>query len=96
MAFASASRSTTLYQTTRWKKESAAFLIGKRCVDCGATANLTTDHEPAHRGNEAAFWDKRTWVPRCRPCHNKKTGRETQARRPSRRRPAEIHPGLLR
>lgn len=92
--FATASRSSSLYGTARWRTESKAFLQGKRCVDCGATATIT-DHEPPHRGNEVMFWDMRTWVPRCKPHHDAKTGREV-AQRMSPKRPSEAHPGMVR
>jgi 5-methylcytosine-specific restriction protein A len=93
--FATATRSSNLYGTTRWRQESRAFLLGRICVDCGKSATIT-DHEPPHRGNETAFWDRSTWQSRCHSCHQAKTGREVAARRPSRQRERERHPGVLK
>jgi 5-methylcytosine-specific restriction endonuclease McrA len=89
--FAGVSRST-LYRSAAWKRASREFLTGKRCADCGNTATVT-DHEPPHRGEPTAFWDRRTWTPRCKPCHDQKTGKETRARWSPTRAP-ERHPGL--
>jgi 5-methylcytosine-specific restriction protein A len=59
----------------RWKRESADFIAGKRCIDCGKAAELT-DHSTAHQGNAQLFWRRELWVPRCWSCHSKKTVRE--------------------
>lgn len=78
--FATARRSSELYRTARWKRERLAHLAANPCcVDCRAPAN-TVDHEPPHRGDPAAFFDRRRYVSRCRTCHNVKTGRETRER----------------
>lgn len=97
MAFTSARRTLGhLYGTQRWKDESLAHRAAHpRCIDCGRTTNLTVDHNPRAL-TEAEFWDRTRYETRCFPCHNRKTGQETQARRPSRRRPSEPHPGLMR
>ena len=77
--FASAGRSSNLYATPRWKRERVAFLAVHRTCACGVRATVV-DHEPPHRGDEAAFWDRSTWVAMCWPDHQRKTGRETRAR----------------
>lgn len=99
MAFETATRTLGhLYGTQRWKDESLAHRAAHpRCVDCGSVnpRALTVDHNPRAL-TEAEFWDRTRYETRCWSCHNKKTGREQAARRPSRRRETERHPGLLR
>jgi 5-methylcytosine-specific restriction protein A len=78
--FATATRTTELYSTAEWKRESKAFVANKLCITaCGRVAAIT-DHEPPHRGDPAAFWDRNRWRAYCRRCHNAKTGRETRQR----------------
>lgn len=95
--FATASRSSELYGSVRWKRARSVFLRAHRyCLDCMTEQRTTiatvVDHDPPHRGDEAAFWDESTWRPLCWPHHQAKTGREI-ARRFSPRREAERHPG---
>lgn len=81
--FATARRTAgTLYQTSRWTKLSKAFLIGKRCIDCGTTLRLQADHEPAWQAGEGieAFFDARRLVPRCHADHARKSGRDASRR----------------
>jgi 5-methylcytosine-specific restriction endonuclease McrA len=55
-----------------WQAARIAFLAANpRCVACGQPAN-TVDHDPPHRGDRRAFWDRRTWRPMCTTCHNAK------------------------
>jgi len=57
----------------RWQARRAAYLAGHRwCVDCGARAT-EVDHERAHRGDAALFWDEGNWRARCKGCHSRKT-----------------------
>ncbi len=89
--FATAQRSTTLYQSPQWKRESKAFLaehpfcvakgIGTESayVICGQPATIV-DHRIPHRGNEAAFWNQGNWQSLCVAHHQAKTGRETRER----------------
>lgn len=79
-AFATAKRAGEGLYTSRWVRESAAFVAGKVCVVCGGPATQT-DHEPPHRGDPARFWDRTTWQPICARCHNSKTVREVNERR---------------
>lgn len=81
--FATARRTAgTLYQTARWTRTARAFLVGRRCIDCGTTLRLQADHEPAwqpHEGVEA-FFDPRRLVPRCHTHHASKSGRDASRR----------------
>jgi 5-methylcytosine-specific restriction endonuclease McrA len=77
--YATATRTSNLYSTARWKRERAAFLSTHPRCPCGTPAN-TVDHEPPHRGNEQAFYDRARFVAMCWPCHQRKTGRETRER----------------
>ena len=98
--FATATRRSSLYQTWRWKQERKAHLTKepycRTCLrDNKRTLATTVDHEPPHRGDAAAFWDRSRYVSLCSRHHNIKTGHETQMRRDNRR-PAEQHPGLVK
>lgn len=61
-----------LHASVAWRRATAAFLVGKSCVDCGQPATVT-DHNVPHRGDEALFWDESNWRPRCKTCHDRKT-----------------------
>ena len=93
--FATARRSTALYRTARWRRESKAFLAanpwcvasvemarsgGDRTTRRCAAAATIADHHVPHRGDEAKFWDEGNWAALCRQHHNAKTGRETRVR----------------
>lgn len=77
--FANARRTSELYGTARWKRERAAFLRANSSCACSAPAAVV-DHEPPHRGDEAAFFDRSRYRAVCWPCSNRKTGRETRER----------------
>lgn len=98
--FATARRATNLYDTPQWRFLRAEHLrLEPLCRDCRtegrATAATTVDHVRPHRGDERVFFDAGSLQSLCRRHHNQKTGREVRARIPSRRRPAEVHPGAL-
>ena len=98
--FATATRSSSLYSTPRWKQERKRFLnLHSLCIYCrqkGIAAHATfVDHKKPHRGDDVMFWDQSNWQPLCRHCSNVKTGQETRSRIQPRSRPKEAHPGLL-
>ena len=41
------------------------------------------DHIIPHRGDPAIFWDRNNWVPLCRECFERKTGRKTRNEDPA-------------
>lgn len=77
--------------TYQWQKASKAFLAepGNQlccCPDCLSGAKrikvaTVVDHEPPHRGDMVKFWDRSTWRPMAKTCHDAKTQRETAATR---------------
>ena len=78
--FATARRSSNLYGTARWKLERRAFLdVFPYCRLCGERASVV-DHDPPHRGDIDAFWDRRRYRSLCWKHHQAKTGRETRER----------------
>lgn len=98
--FSTAQRASSLYQTKEWRQARAEHLrLEPFCRTCMAhhvrTVATTVDHEPPHRGDERAFWDRRTYVSLCAMHHNQKTGHEVAARM-SRKREPEAHPGMVR
>jgi 5-methylcytosine-specific restriction protein A len=60
----------------RWRDARRLFLANHpTCAYCeaegmGNVAADTIDHNPPHRGDRAAFWDKARWVPCCRRHNN--------------------------
>ena len=40
------------------------------------TQTAVVDHIVPHRGDSNLFWDRNNWQPLCKPCHDRKTGRE--------------------
>lgn len=96
--FATARRATSLYQTSRWRKERAEHLEAEPyCRACRSLQRMTlatvVDHIQPPRGDEVLFWDRRNWQSLCKTHSDQKTGQETRARmNPSR--PRELHPGL--
>ena len=34
------------------------------------------DHIIPHRGDQKLFWDRNNWQALCKPCHDRKTGKE--------------------
>ncbi len=92
--FARARRSSSLYQTPRWRQARRAFLaINPTCHECTRQGAITpatfVDHRRPHGGNDAMFWDQSNWQPLCRRCSNMKTGQDIQAREKSRTRRGE-------
>jgi 5-methylcytosine-specific restriction protein A len=78
--FASATRSSTLYRTARWRRERIEHLQREpNCRVCGASANVV-DHVVPHRGDPVVFWDRSNWQSLCTRDSNAKTGRETRGR----------------
>jgi 5-methylcytosine-specific restriction protein A len=66
----------------RWREASKAFLAEHPlCAECarrGATALASVvDHIQPHRGDQDLFWDRSNWQPLCKPCHDRKTARES-------------------
>lgn len=66
---------------SRWRTASKAFLkehpLCAECMRHGKYTQATVvDHITPHRGNMTLFWDKKNWQSLCKPCHDKKTGRE--------------------
>ncbi len=79
--FATATRTSELYRTARWKREQREHLANEpECRQCGARASVV-DHIEPHRGDEALFWSRANWQSLCRSCSNAKTAREVSARR---------------
>jgi len=76
--FATARRSTDLYNSPRWKRDRALHLAKHPKCHCGAKATVV-DHDPPHRGDESAFWDRSRFNSLCWPHSNQKTGQETHA-----------------
>ena len=65
----------------RWQKASKAFLHrNPLCAECAKSGRYVkatvVDHIVPHRGDQKLFWDESNWQPLCKPCHDKKTGRE--------------------
>lgn len=62
----------------RWQKASKAFLAEHplcMCPYCKAgeirvRAATVVDHDPPHRGDYAAFWDRSTWRSMAKQCHD--------------------------
>ena len=50
------------------------------CVECQRQGKLTPAtvvvHIVPHRGRQDLMWDENNWQSLCKPCHDKKTGRE--------------------
>jgi 5-methylcytosine-specific restriction enzyme A len=64
-----------LYDTTRWRKESAEFKRDNPvCVFCQrqgkASPVQVVDHIKPHKGDEDLFWDQDNWQPLCKHCHD--------------------------
>lgn len=61
--------------TTKWEKESKAYLAEHPyCVVCGNQASLV-DHIEPHQGDQRLFWSRSNWQPMCASCHGRKTVR---------------------
>lgn len=71
----------------KWREVSKAFLHAHPlCLDCGRLAEVV-DHNPPHKGDMQAFWDRRTWEPRCKVCHDKLQKYDGAFGRPQQERP---------
>lgn len=65
---------------SRWQKVSKQFLMEHPlCAECLKQGRYTeatvVDHITPHRGDKSLFWNESNWQPLCKPCHDKKTGR---------------------
>ena len=66
---------------SKWRSASRAYLREHPlCVECMKHGKYTqaavVDHIVPHRGDSKLFWDRNNWQPLCKPCHDRKTGRE--------------------
>lgn len=66
----------------RWREASQAFLLERPlCAECArrgvTTLAAVVDHIRPHRGDQDLFWDRENWQPLCKPCHDRKTARES-------------------
>jgi len=61
--------------TTKWEKESKAFLAlpeNRLCAcGCGRPADMV-DHREPHKGDMRLFWDRSNWQPMNRRCNSRK------------------------
>ena len=67
--------------SSAWQKASKAYLrehpLCVECLKCGIYTQATVvDHVKPHRGDKVLFWNRNNWQSLCKPCHDKKTGRE--------------------
>ena len=62
------------YNNHKWRKVSAAFFKGRKCDKCIRMAEATDHMIPIRQGGSQ--WDRRNWQALCKPCHNRKSGRE--------------------
>ena len=74
-----------LYASVAWRKARRAFLkANPLCVDCGGVGVVKSanevDHIERHLGDRKMFWDRNNWQALCKPCHSRKTARETFAK----------------
>lgn len=76
-----------IYQSSRWKAERKAFLIGRPLCECDecrsrnmVTAATVVHHVKPHRGDPELFWDWNNWSPRAKSCHDRETMREVHER----------------
>jgi 5-methylcytosine-specific restriction enzyme A len=68
-------RAQPWYKSKEWRCESKAFLERNMCcLYCAKQQRRTkatvVNHWPPHKGDKRKFWDKRTWEPACKPCHD--------------------------
>ena len=69
-----------LYNSTRWRKASKAYLrVNRVCVYCGGPATMV-DH--VYHGPDwcQRFFSEQNWAASCRPCNSRKSwqGKEAQ------------------
>ena len=67
--------------SSRWQKASKGYLhehpLCAECLKHGKYTQATVvDHIIPHRGSMELFWDSGNWQSLCKPCHDRKTGRE--------------------
>lgn len=77
-------RESGLYNSYRWKKERAAFLVvNPLCEKCDQSGRVTAativDHRIPHRGDPILFWDRRNWAPICAHHHSSDKQREERS-----------------
>lgn len=66
---------------SRWRKASKVYLQSHPlCVQCMKEDRYVratvVDHIVPHRGDQKLFWDQSNWQALCKPCHDRKTGKE--------------------
>jgi hypothetical protein len=73
------------YQRAWCARRRSSYFSGKTCVDCGSPDNLQLDHIDRTTKVDHRVWswseqrraeELKKCVPRCQPCHAKKTNRE--------------------
>nr|DAY45641.1 MAG TPA: HNH endonuclease [Caudoviricetes sp.] len=67
--------------TSRWSKESRAFLaLHPWCAECARHGKTVpaelVDHIRPHKGDIGLFWNRSNWQALCWSCHSSKTARE--------------------
>lgn len=65
----------------QWQTARVRFLRSNPlCADCASRDRIVmatrVDHDQAHRGDMALFWDQSNWRPMCEICHNRKAAAE--------------------
>jgi len=70
----------------RWERARLSFLRRHPLCACArcegkAVAASVVDHIIPHEGDLARFWDEQNWQSMAKPCHDRKTMSETQAKR---------------
>lgn len=72
----------------RWNKARKMYLDDHPlCADPNVrhggrpVAATVVDHIVPHDGDYERFWDESNWRALCKPCHDRKTARERQAKR---------------
>lgn len=66
---------------SKWQKARKQYLTAHPlCVLCQKEGRYTkatvVDHIIPHRGDQKLFWDRSNWQALCKPCHDRKTGKE--------------------
>lgn len=71
------SRSTPNLYDYRWQKARAAFLKLHplcKCFECVRLKRVrlatVVDHDPPHRGDPEKFWNRASWQPMAKRCHD--------------------------
>jgi len=57
---------------SKWDRARADFLAAHPCCarpGCNQPATIV-DHWHAHKGDWSKFWNRKNWVPLCKPCHD--------------------------